>query len=89
MSDDEKIDEIMDEFDFDKVRRCMLALGWKWTRLGAVPEIPDLRKCARDLLRRVKGKPLGQEAATGGFRALSLGDNYRLTFEVAYWETCE
>jgi hypothetical protein len=43
------IDEIMDEFDFDKVYKAMDALDWKWR--GQTPSIEDLEKEAERLLR--------------------------------------
>ena len=44
------LDEIMDYFDFEKVHKCMVALDWVWHDTG-IPEVADIRKMARTLLR--------------------------------------
>ena len=45
------IDDIMEEFDFDKVQRVMNCLGWTWVSTGMMlPSISELKKVARTLL---------------------------------------
>ena len=50
---DKMIDEIMDEFNFAKVHKTMVALDWKWavTSNNKVPTMDELRKEAERLLR--------------------------------------
>jgi len=52
----EMIDDIMDNFDFEKVHDVMEHLGWSWVVPGSNPEVPDIgtirrvaRKCLRDV----------------------------------------
>ena len=75
-----EIEDILDCFDFERVKKVMDFLEWKWASLNDVPEIWDLRKCARNLLTIVcegvmsKAKNNPDETAeyytaTGGFHA--------------------
>ena len=85
-----KVDEVMDWFDFGKAAKVMEALDWKWvTGSGAmVPDESTLRAEARRLLTSVVGKPERTITGTGGFRVESLGnDNVRLFFVVEHWKT--
>jgi hypothetical protein len=67
---EDQIDDILDMFDFERVKKAMDALNWTWSRCDGVPEIYDLRKCARTLLRDVsKLDPDRASVATGGFWA--------------------
>ena len=46
------IEEVIDNFEFDTVRKVMLFLDWRWGRkLESVPSCGKLVSCARDLLR--------------------------------------
>jgi len=56
------IDEIMDEFDFEKAHKVMEFLGWNWN--NNVPTIGGMRKVARNLLK---------EAAEGDITAIGTG----------------
>lgn len=95
----EQIDEILDHFKFDEVKKTMDALHWLWYDCVGVPEIPDLRQCARRLLNEVgnevmKNNEMTSEAnrATGGFRAQAyryLDEEkiyFRLSFEVTSYD---
>lgn len=84
MTNQQKIDEILDNFDFEHVHRAMLALNWTWYSTIAVPSIADLRKKARELLKQLIAKDLS-EIGTGGLRAEKRGDFLRLSFVVADW----
>lgn len=85
VTDQEKIDEILDNFDFELVHRAMLGMNWTWNSCDCVPNIADLRKKARELLKELITKDLS-EIGTGGLRAEKRGDFLRLTFVVADWE---
>lgn len=69
---EQRIESIMDYFDFAKVHKVMEFLDWKWATLdGAGMEIPDvgtLRKRSRELLRDAFGKRC--TISTGGFTAI-------------------
>lgn len=65
-----KINNIMDNFNFDKVHDVMVALDWRWVgaNKGAEPpSIEQLRTEAKRLL--VDAAYEKQTIATGGFRA--------------------
>lgn len=72
----EQIDEIMDNFEFEKVHKMMLAVGWKWADGEggyAVPTVPELREGARRLLYRTVDERVSG-CATGGFNVTAGKD---------------
>jgi hypothetical protein len=92
------INEIMDNFDFERVEKVMDCLNWKWGIEGQVPDIYEIRRFARQLLADTiiglghliedKSFSLG----SGGFVAKAYRDgSLSLSFVVEEWEhfTCE
>lgn len=82
------IEEILNGFDFEKVKTVMAALNWKWGE-GANAHIPtynELRKTAKMLL---EDSYLLGRSATGGFEAEDIDGILRLVFIVAKSETEE
>jgi hypothetical protein len=82
---DKMIDEIMDEFNFARVHKAMVALDWKWASSKSyIPSMDDLRETAESLLRGAaesrlgdyKGEhwELGIVNGTGGFQATAYCD---------------
>ena len=70
----EDIEDILDCFDFQKVKTVMDFLNWQWVFCNGVPEIWDLRKRAREQLKTVAKEVLKEESRTfftscGGFKA--------------------
>lgn len=75
------IDDILENFNFDKVNKAMHFLNWGWGGVG-VPNINQLKTQARDLLKgaadsrlnlfKHKHWELGVSNATGGFRATAF-----------------
>jgi hypothetical protein len=85
----ELIDEILDQFDFQKVKEVMDALNWTWA-IGTealVPDIPELRKQAREILwDLVRSK--GRMIKAGGLVVEKVDDDtLELRFEVSSWNT--
>jgi hypothetical protein len=95
------IDEIMDEFNFARVHKAMVALEWKWR--GQIPSMDDLRDQAIYLLRGAAKARLGDYKdthwelgvihGTGGFQATAFCDKNKtritgldLKFVVAEWD---
>lgn len=90
----ERIDEVMDWFDFNKVSRVMEFLDWQWVYpTDGVPTEADLRQKARELLHMAwdYSERSNEEsfAGTGGFTAeADAARNWiRLTFRLADWES--
>jgi len=80
-----EIDEILDEFDFEKVHKVMTALDWEWYSTDGVPSIAELRREARRLLKDlVNGRH--QSISTGGFTAYMHDGLLGLRFEVSSHE---
>lgn len=93
------IEDILDCFDFNKVKKVMDFLNWEWC-FGGVPEIWDLRKKARSLLKEVAEKSQTFQTCdrdsyyvtSGGFRAeanIYKDDpkiHLRLVFELSDWD---
>jgi len=62
-----QIDGIMDTFDFRRVRKMMLAVGWTWANSeNGTPEEWELRSKARSLLNECAGAGM---IGCGGFMA--------------------
>lgn len=85
----ELIDEILDQFDFEKVKEVMDALDWKWA-IGTeshVPDIPELRKQSREMLwDLIRSK--SRIIKTGGLVVEKDDDDtLELRFEVTCWNT--
>lgn len=91
-SKQEQIDEIMDNFDFNKVARVMDFLDWKWyLKEYRVPEESEIRKQVRMNLSKVFDYGQGQgrkyTLCTGGF-VHSYDPQYtelQLSFELDNW----
>ena len=66
------VNEILSDFDFNKVHRVMKFLDWQWAKLGAVPSAVDLQKEAERLLGSLAGEP--GVKGTGGLRASLKSD---------------
>ena len=84
---DKMIDEIMEEFNWDKVLKTMWALEWKWaTANGGIPNMDELQATAEQLLRDAADARLGRYrgehwempiiCGTGGFEAKAWCDEY-------------
>lgn len=65
----EVIDDVLDNFDFDKVYNVMKYIGWTWHNKDLQKQ--DLIRTARDLLIDVSGEDFGDGgySSTGGFTA--------------------
>lgn len=94
-----EIEDIVDEFDFETVKKVMDFLDWQWFDCDeGIPRIGELRKKARLLLSEVAIKVLlsneiGAESniATGGLRAVAhkYEDDkvyLKLSFELTEWD---
>ncbi len=93
------IDNIMENFNFDKVYHVMKVLDWEWIHSDGnfrVPSVEELKKRAAELLEQVincymtgviKSKdytPAG--VSCGGFVCHFDGDFLKLEFVIDEWE---
>lgn len=85
---DNMITDIMEDFDFEKVRKVMLMLDWKWD-IGngemTVPSVYRMTKKAEQLLRDAAkdyGKKDHHTISSGGFTATLYEDMLTLSFEL-------
>ena len=83
------IDEIMDNFDFERVHKTMIALNWGWAdkddyELLSIPEMYELKSHARKLLKASMEENMC--IGTGGFFVEKDGDYISLKFVVSEWD---
>lgn len=79
--------KIMDGFDFEKVQRTMLTLGWRWR--GEEPTLEDMKSTAEMLIswvtRTIEGgwESPWLSSSTGGFKASGhlINGNWILSLE--------
>jgi hypothetical protein len=69
---DVQVDEVLADFDFERVHRVMDWLGWTWANLGRTPTIAELTDEARRLLLELNGEP--EVLGSGGLRASYKSD---------------
>lgn len=84
------MDNIMDYFDFEKVRRVMELLDWKWGPIGnRVPEVFEIRQSARRLIKEAIEKYKGSIATGGLWVDYSEDENgdiaLDLSFKLEHW----
>jgi len=81
-----KIDEVMDMFDFARVLQIFRALKWHWGygEDAHIPEEHELRDTARGLLKKLKKEKLAL-ISSGGFTARKVGKkDISLSFGIEY-----
>ncbi len=79
MSSD-KVEWILDNFDWESVIISMKALDWTWADEDCTPNYNELRSRAKSLLE--KCEKTGEYVATGGFEATNSDGFLRLAFVV-------
>jgi hypothetical protein len=79
-SEDIHIDEIIDKFDFEKVKAHMELVKWSWGIDQQIPTLNDLKHVAIELLMDASNRKSGFWTETGGFMAMKCGDYLKLTF---------
>lgn len=94
----DKIDNIMDNFNFNRVEKAMRATKWTWASASEEDSIPtetELREQARRLLKEASTKTVTKSdfrwyISTGGFRATKYFDGeLELEFILSSWDTGE
>lgn len=82
------LDDLLDYFDFEKVRKVMELLDWQWARINRVPEAFEIRQSARKLIKQAIEDR--SSMATGGlwvdYSEEDNGDIFiDLSFKVEHW----
>lgn len=94
---EELIDGILENFDFDKVKKTMDLLDWTYADIGEVPSTYQLIKSAKsrlkDAYKYAKENKKDGHSFSGGFRAFAewnkekeTVDYLQLDFVVATWD---
>ena len=73
----DKIDEILDNLDFEKINGVMESLNWCWGSETTTPSVRELRIYVRDTLKRVY-----REAVRGNHQSWGV---YSGGFEIRYY----
>ncbi len=89
-----RINEIMNEFDFDIVHACMVGMGWTWFSakgINSIPTVSEIKSTAYCLLKDIvieylRNKKTGY-MGTGGFEVSYIHDDdyMDLKFVVTEW----
>lgn len=79
------IEEILNNFDFEKVHNIMVALDWKWFGVG-VPSVEDLKKQALELLNEICNYDI-TSSSTGGLKAIKCDDYLELEFIITSFDS--
>lgn len=88
MTDEERIEEIMDWFPFGDVAKTVKALDRRWEDAGEEASTePVLRNGARELLRELVSEPGAEYAEMGGFFARRVGSELQLSYVVSEWRS--
>lgn len=84
---EEKIEQIMENFDFEKVHKVMVALEWEWHfghGCSGIPSVHTLKEEASRLLS--DAWMIKTTVSTGGFSAVYNDGCLSLSFIVEEWE---
>lgn len=84
---DKNIEVILENFDFDKVKRTMEALNWKWR--DGVPSTYNLIETAKELLTHLTEDEEITLTGTGGFIATKDSDVLSLYFVIEEASSCD
>ena len=80
------IDDIIKNFDWEKVHEYMTHVNWQWFKSNAVPTIEEMQQEVRRMYRDAKEKKL-RFISTGGFTLFRNDHEYWLLFAVTDWIT--
>lgn len=87
MTDEDRINEIMDWFNFSKVYNTMVVLDWKWA--GETPCEAEIRGQARKLLQHLVRDTSCASIGSGGFEAYREQGQLGLRFLICDWAVIE
>jgi len=76
----EAIEDLLDEFDFETVRKAMISTRWGWAPHGVAPDVDEMRNTCRDLCKRLLENKDMDFCGTGGFEVRWMDDGLELRF---------
>ncbi len=82
------LNDVFDNFNFDRVHRVMDALEWEWATIGDVPTVEQIKEEASRLMWDCANIDVDC-MASGGFRVekdFTCDPWMRLSFEVEDWD---
>jgi len=85
-TEQDMIDEVMDNFNFEKVQKMMAAVNWWWVNEeggDSVPDVADLRQSARRMIKNTFKEGVFA-ISSGGFRVERGEDYIRLSWGPEY-----
>lgn len=88
---DDLIDDILENFNFEKVNIAMKFLDWRWASIGRVPTINELKESAREQLqnciKEAKDNKTEFYISSGGLKSFySFDENFlELEFVLTDW----
>jgi hypothetical protein len=88
--DSAAIEEVLDNFDFDKVKQVTDLLNWRYFDVEGQLEVRDLRQMARKLLCdtvKALDKEDGYNTGSGGFYVDGFNDNGKKYLELKFCVT--
>ena len=93
------VEEVIENFDFEKVHGVMKMLNWKWDgdnpgELPTIPTVEKMKEVVKDLFRSMEEQiaksgtwpDCTSTGTAGGFRAMIDGDVYTLEFILEEYE---
>jgi hypothetical protein len=85
--DSATVEEVLDNFDFDKVKQVTDLLNWRYFDVEGPLEVRDLRQMARKLLRytvQALDKEDGYNTGSGGFYVEGYNDKGKKYLELQF-----
>jgi len=88
-----KLQELLDDFDFDAVHKCMDVLKWRWAGINGTPKKENMISVVKSLYASIEKRILDNEycfCATGGFLLTFNPDEdheLKLVFEAVSYST--
>lgn len=81
------INEILDNFDYKTMRKCMKKLKWTWYDSDEVPTVERIRSQAQSLLEHALASPKkNYTTGTGGLEVYKMNGYISLVFAASAYE---
>lgn len=80
-----KVNNIMENFNFENVHKIMTILNWKWSMGNGEERVPSLHEIKKEAKRMLEDAVQGNCYSTGGFET---SNEYLLTLKFCLEEWC-